>query len=708
MIDDHTPVTDPALPGGTAPAAAPEAEPVGPFQQEEEQLLRILGEWWKEATDAMKEERPKRTKDWKYYAGDQWEDADRLLAEKQKRPALTLNMLLSIISAVEGEERTNRQEMKFYGEGQEDDPAAYGINRLVKWIMDQCGGQFSLSAMFRSGIICGEGWVVPEVDYFDDPNGKVKLLHVDDEEIFADPLGTDPTGDGRYLHRVRMMNEDELNARWEGAKDKLRTRSMSNNTGPETDGKGFRDIYSTPNDTASPKLYDAQRKLWAVVETWWSQIEPGWIVVDEATDLLVERTPEEFEGLRIQRQNEQQAWFAAVRQGAQPQPAMPMPGQGMTAIPRPDQGGPPVPPMMMGHNGGPAMPAPLGPMPQPLQAVQRPIRRFYQAFWSYGTLLERKASPLPTMKRFPYVAFRSLWDKVKKEWFGIARPILDPQRQHNVEQSVIVQLMQLMPKQSWMAPKGAYHDRTKWAEGVAQPGTMLEYNATRGKPEPIPRPADPAPPDRHGVHPARRPCADISGVNVDLMGQRTASDPGVVMEMRQKAAKRSACAAIRQFPHVEDGAGQGDARLYPGVHHARPAHPCAWSRGAVLRPDDRGDAARRLRPDRRGDERDRQRPYGDVDRDADHAAPDDEGGRPDPGVVRRSAAYAAAHSAGVEAANSVAAGAGRSGAAAQLAARPGSTNVPGAARRRRNATPDTPSAGARAGRSLRRGRNARI
>jgi hypothetical protein len=29
----------------------------------------------------------------------------------------------------------------------------------------------------------------------------------------------------------------------------------------------------------------------------------------------------------------------------------------------------------------------------------------------------------------------------------------------------------------------------------------------------------------------------ISGVNVDMMGQRVASDPGVVMEMRQKAAK---------------------------------------------------------------------------------------------------------------------------------------------------------------------------
>lgn len=509
MIDDHMPAEDAALPGVTV-APVEEAEPIGPYQQSDEDLLRTLGEWWKEAADAMKEERPKRTKDWSYFAGDQWEAADVELAKKQKRPQLTLNMLLSIICAVEGEERTNRQEMKFYGEGQEDDPAAYGINRLVRWIMDQCGGQFSLSAMFRAGIIAGEGWVVPDVDYFEDPNGKIKLLAVDDEEVFPDPLGFCPTGDGRYLHRVRMMTEEEMNARWKGAKDKVRQACYTNDVGPEQDGKGFRDIYSTPNDTGSVKLYDAQRKLFAVIETWWHQIEPGWIVVDEATGLLVERTPDEFEAMKIERENAQQA----ARQ-AQIQHALTPPQIG---------------PM------GPIMPPPPPEMPPALQAIERPIRRFYQAFWSYGTVLDKRASPLPNMKRFPYVAFRGLWDKVKKSWFGLARPVLDAQRQHNVEQSVIVQLMQLMPKQSWMAPKGAYHNKVQWQEQLAQPGTMLEYNAQRGKPEPIPV----APVPRHLIDMAMtRPMTmrEISGVNVDMMGQRVASDPGVVMEMRQKAAK---------------------------------------------------------------------------------------------------------------------------------------------------------------------------
>jgi len=134
------------------------------------------------------------------------------------------------------------------------------------------------------------------------------------------------------------------------------------------------------------------------------------------------------------------------------------------------------------------------------------------------------------------VSFRALLDEYLKEWFGIIRPIIDPQKQHNVEQSAIVQLIQLMPKQSWMGPKGVFHNKVEWQEKISQPGAMLEYNASRGKPEAIKA----EPPARHLIDMAMaRPqmMRDISGVNVDMMGQRVAGDPGVVMEMRQKAAR---------------------------------------------------------------------------------------------------------------------------------------------------------------------------
>jgi hypothetical protein len=88
----------------------------------DEDLVKQIRKWLKESADARAEIQRKRKEEWKQLAGDQWEDDDAKRMDGQKRPRLTLNMLLTIMAAVEGEERTNRQEIKTYGEGQEDDP----------------------------------------------------------------------------------------------------------------------------------------------------------------------------------------------------------------------------------------------------------------------------------------------------------------------------------------------------------------------------------------------------------------------------------------------------------------------------------------------------------------------------------------------------------------------------------------------------------
>jgi hypothetical protein len=516
--ESETPTVDPTQP----------EPPIGVFQKPDEEIVKQIRLWFRESADASGDTRRKRREDWQMLDGDQWDEAAKKLMTAGGRPALTLNQLTTIIFAVEGEERSNRQEIKLYGEGQEDDGAAYGLNRLLKWIDHQCGGQFALSGMFRNGIASGEGWVVPEVDFFDDPEGKIKLEYVDDEECFDDPLNTCPVSSkSRYFHRVRMMSEDELEARWPGACQKLRQCAYANEAGPETDGKGYRDIYLAPDDTKSPKIYDAQKKLWAVLETWWYQIEPGWIVVDDATGMLVEKSDVELQAMKDQRQQEQMSYLQDLLSGriaAQAAAAAP-PAAVPAAVPDPAN-----------PAGAPASgPIPVPSMPQPIQAIQRPVKCIYQAFTSYDVLLEKKRSPLKELKRMPYVPFRAIWQKSRKEWKGLIRDLIDAQRQHNVEQSVIVQLMQLMPKAAWMAPKGSFHNKQEWQEKMAKPGAMLEYNASRGKPEQIETPAIP----RHLIDMAlTRPQAmrEISGVNIEMTGQRQGSDPGVVFELRKKAA----------------------------------------------------------------------------------------------------------------------------------------------------------------------------
>jgi hypothetical protein len=167
-LETMAPGEDPQV---TSPDAETPNKPVGLFQMDDDDVVKRLRQWFKDDLEHNNERRKERKKEWAALAGKQWEQADLTRMSGQKRTTLTLNLLQTMLAAVEGEERTNRQELHFYGEEEGDDVSAAAWNRLIKWIMDQCGGEFSLSTAFRHGSAVGEGWVVPDVDFYDDPRG---------------------------------------------------------------------------------------------------------------------------------------------------------------------------------------------------------------------------------------------------------------------------------------------------------------------------------------------------------------------------------------------------------------------------------------------------------------------------------------------------------------------------------------------------------
>jgi hypothetical protein len=514
-----------------APAEGQESEPnpedgrVNLSRQGDVAIVKQIMAWWKDSADRLKERRTNRVKAHKMYDGDQWEQRDKDIMRSQKRPALTFNLLLSIVAAVEGQEANNRQEMKFYGMGQDDDVTAERWNKLLRWVLDSNEGDFELSRQFKEMLQSGEGWVVPEMDYFDDPEGMLRLVFVDNDEIFDDPYSTHPVGtDARFRLRVKMLTADEGEGMWPGKFEAaIKADALANDVTEETDGRGYPDIYLTPDNPKGVKRYDAKDKTWAVVQAWWWQVEDGWVVLNEQTGLLEEKTDAEFEELKVAREEEQRAVLTQVLRG-----------EAMVGDPAMAPMGPPPPPDAIA--AGLAVPQmPVVQMPPPLEAQKRKLKRVYEAFSVYDSLLE--CGPLKEkLKIFPATPLRGIRRDTKNDWIGIIDPIIDAQKQHNVEQSALVQLVQLMPKSSWMGPKGSFHNKADWEAGIAQPGKMLEYNAQRGKPEPIQQPAIP----RHLMELAiSRPATmrEISGVNVELTGQRQGSDAGVVMEQRAKAAQ---------------------------------------------------------------------------------------------------------------------------------------------------------------------------
>jgi hypothetical protein len=468
------------------------------------ELVATVRKWYMEDLRAQKEERDNRKLDWRMWAGDQYEDEVRKRAKAENRPLLTLNYILPTICAIEGEERSNRQQIKVYGfDDANDDKGAYAFNLLIRGVMNENNGEYGVSGAFRHASICGTGWLHPDVDYWADPEGMIVVRHVDEDEIVNDCMDRSPdASESRRLTRQRWLAEDQIEAMFPGGVDKIENYAQGGDPSAdetvgirESDGRGYRDIYMEPGKTDT-KVYDCTRKEWLVLEHWWYEIEPGMAARNLQSGELEELTLDEAAAIKNKEQQDKADWLANVMAGTQSAIVMP---------------------------------------PQPTPMTPRPIRCYYQAFSCGGVMLYKGKSLIPEARRIPYVPIYGYYDKVKRQRFGVVRNIADVQRQTNVEQSAIVHMVQLAPKAGWMAPRGAFHDKQKWMSSAARPGAMLEFNAQKGKPEPIPQPQLP----RQLVELAMsrmQQMKAISGVNTEMTGERVAGDAGVAMEMRKKAA----------------------------------------------------------------------------------------------------------------------------------------------------------------------------
>lgn len=461
---------------------------------DEDYAARVRG-WYKECLKQAKDALEEEEEDFAFYAGHQWSVSQKARRDAEDRPTLTLNYCLPMVNAVVGEERLNRQEIKVYGRDgtPEDDAGAHAYTELIRWIMQSCNGDYAVSKGFRSAVIGGRGWLEVRLNYLDDLQGKIEVVPVKAKEMHVDPLSeAEDLSDARYLIREKWLPEDEIEAMWPGKLEelkRLRESRAADYTGHESTPKG--DAYSEGGD----KIYEPKDGTWQILEAWHYEVVPGGLAINPETGQLEELKADELDMLLADNQRKREEYEAQIALGQ----------------------------------------VPLIPPPSPIEHVRRPIKCYYQGFVCGDVVLQRGDSPHRRLKRFPYIPIFGMRDDEKCRWFGIIRPIKDAQRQHNVEQSAILHWTQTMPKAGWMAPRGAFVDRKKWETRSSKPGFIGEYNPSRGKPEPIQPPGIP----RHILELAQtrlQSIRDISGVNMDLMGQGVKDTPGVVMELRRKMA----------------------------------------------------------------------------------------------------------------------------------------------------------------------------
>lgn len=123
----------------------------------------------------------------KFFRGDQWDDTDLMRLKAQRRPALTINKILSTISNVMGDQIYNRAEISFQPRSGSPSGTADAMTKLFKYISQDNLLDWVRSDVFADGIITSRGFYDTRMDFSDNMQGDVSVTRLNPKNVLVDP-----------------------------------------------------------------------------------------------------------------------------------------------------------------------------------------------------------------------------------------------------------------------------------------------------------------------------------------------------------------------------------------------------------------------------------------------------------------------------------------------------------------------------------------
>jgi hypothetical protein len=171
-----------------------------------------------------------------------------------------------------------------------------------------------------------------------------------------------------------------------------------------------------------------------------------------------------------------------------------------------------------------------------IEGVTRRRRRYMTALMTGRTFLE-EPKPLGFSK-FTIQFVTGKRDNDDGVWYGLVRPMIDPQKWANAFFSMLLHMVRTNAKGGIMAEEGAIGDKRKFEQSLASSDeiTVVEDGALSGKKVmPKPQPNYPVGTDRlmeHSIDAIR----DVTGVPPEMMGMTDRDQPNVLEAQRRQTA----------------------------------------------------------------------------------------------------------------------------------------------------------------------------
>lgn len=165
----------------------------------------------------------------KFFEGLQWEQADLDRLQAEKRPALTINKIISTLSTIMGEQIFNRLEVMFTPSNGAPPEMGDVLNKL--WSATATANQLPWvrSDVFADGIIGSRGFFDVRVSFDDNLRGEVAITKLNSKNVLIDPDAEDFDPDKwDDVMVTKWMNPNDIRVGYsEDAAKELEARAMS-------------------------------------------------------------------------------------------------------------------------------------------------------------------------------------------------------------------------------------------------------------------------------------------------------------------------------------------------------------------------------------------------------------------------------------------------------------------------------------------------
>jgi len=439
----------------------------------EDKIVSKMEEFYTEAEEGNTSWVNRAVKNYDFYCGKQWSAKDLARLAKEKRPALTINHILSTLNLLSGMERENRNDINVYPRKGGNQITADVFTGLSKHTMDLSNGEFEQSMQFLDGSIAGKGWLGLNISYEKDIiNGDISLQR----RSFTD-LKEDPNCKTYDLNKSAKYVIDSM---W-GDKEMIKL----NYPKKADDIESYLDDYRGRDSTAPPKQTDEDnldptKYRYRLKETWWKSYKNQLYLVD--------KTNLQFIPVHKSQEKVMEAILTKDRELAE-----------------------------------------LEKRPLRYNNIERVIPVMNVTTTLGSILLENIEDPFSGLTMFPFLRFCPYW--ADGYIFGVVDNLISPQEEINKTASDILHILSRTANTGWINKVVGGAKKAILETFGSKAGIVLEYDQVPPKKiEPNSVPTGQFAYKQDQVQNFR----DISGVNTANLGQSSKEESGVAMLRRQK------------------------------------------------------------------------------------------------------------------------------------------------------------------------------